>query len=140
MREVDGNPGPRALDMKNSDCFSTDLEEGLREFRDSVHAASDRPGSFWERQHQSIMNRLDERKLPAKRSPTLLGASTALVILICCFFLLIQSSKAPTPDLAAGSDQILLIEVERALNRNSAEALAPAAMIEHEFEKVDKRY
>ena len=57
----------------------------------------------------------------------------AALVLFLCLFLFVESSKAPPPDLPAGSDQILLIEVERALDRNCPEALAPAALFNEEM-------
>jgi hypothetical protein len=127
-----------ASDGENADGISEDLKEALREFRDSIHAASDRPGFFWKKQHEAIMVGLDERVTSAKRRPVLLWGPAALVVLMCCLFFFVQNSKAPTPDLAAGSDQNLLIEVERALSQGSPTALAPAAFLENEIEQANK--
>ena len=49
--------------------------------------------------------------------------------LILCLLLFVVNSKAPTPDFAAGSDQKLLVEIERALSRQYPEAFDPATLI-----------
>jgi len=136
IKEIHRSP---ASDGEHADGISQDLKEAFRELRDSIHAASDRPGIFWKKQHEAIMVGLNERCTPAKPRPVLLWGSAALVVLIGCLFFFVQNSKAPTPDLAAGSDQNLLIEVERALNQSSPTALAPAAFLENEIEQADKK-
>ena len=139
MGEIRGICRPPASEGENADGISADLKEALREFRDSVHTASDRPGFFWKKQHEAIMSRLSDRVTPAKHRPVLLWGPAALVVLMCCLVFFVQNSKAPTPDLAAGSDQNLLIEVERALNQNNPAALAPAALLKNEIEQVNKK-
>ncbi len=67
----------------------------------------------------------------------MIWAPAAIAILLC-LFLFVEKSKAPTPDFAAGSDQMLLIEVERALHRDYPEALAPAALIAREIGRAGK--
>jgi hypothetical protein len=51
------------------------------------------------------------------------------MVILCLFFFAENSKAPPKPDLAAGSDEILLINVERALNQEYPDALAPAAFI-----------
>jgi hypothetical protein len=104
-----------------------DLEKSVRMLREFVHAAAERPEFFWIRQRNAIRTSLNKPVPAAKYRPALIGAPVALV-LILCLFLFVENSKAPTPDLAAGSDQELLIDIERALSRDHPEAFAPVAV------------
>ena len=104
------------------------LEETLRSFRDAVRASTERPDFFWRRQHNAIMERLKEPASKFRSRPALIWAPASLVLVLCLFFFA-ENSKAPTPDLAAGSDEMLLVNVERALNQDCPEALAPAGLI-----------
>ncbi len=106
-----------------------DLKEVLGIFRDSVRQMAERPDFFWRRQHNTIMVRLNQPAAKLHSHPTLFWAPAALVLMLCLFFF-VQNSKAPTPDLAAGSDQMLLINVERALSRDCPEALSAAGLID----------
>ena len=105
-----------------------DLREALRIFGDSVHQAAERPDFFWRRQHNTIMARLNHPASKIHSRPALLWVPSFLVLMLCLFFF-VQNGKAPTPDLAAGSDEILLINVERALGRDFPEALDPAGLM-----------
>ena len=107
--------------------------ESLRMFRESVRASAERPAFFWTRQRNTILARIN-KPAPSAKFRALVWAPAALVVFLC-LFLLVENSKAPPPDLAAGSDQILLIEVERALNQDYPEALAPAAVFNDEIKK-----
>ena len=122
--------------MKDTHAVDPELGEALRQFRESVHASVERPGFFWKRQHNEIMARLVSSE-PTPKSRALRLAPAALAIFLCLFFF-VESSKAPTPDLAAGSDQILLIEIERALSQDCPDALAPAGVLHDEMEKLGK--
>jgi hypothetical protein len=112
-----------------------ELGRKIQILRDSVHTAAERPDFFWKRQHNAIMSRLKKPVRAAKYPPALLWAPVALVLIICLFFF-VENSKAPTPDFAAGSDQELLIGIERALRRDYPEALAPAAVIDGEIGRM----
>jgi hypothetical protein len=115
------------------------LREGLGMLRESVHAAAERPDFFWRRQHDAIMASLNRPAPSSRYRPALLWATAAVAVVLCLFFFA-ENSKAPTPDIAAGSDQYLLIEVERTLNQDCPDALAPAALLDREIEKaVDKK-
>jgi hypothetical protein len=106
-----------------------DLDETLQIFRDAMRASAERPDYFWKCQHNTIMASL--RKPPASKShsrPALFWAPATLALVLCLFFF-VKNSKAPTPDLAAGSDEILLVDVERALSQDCPEALAPAGLL-----------
>ncbi len=110
-----------------------ELEGILHKFRDSVRAEADKPDFFWARQRNAIMSTLDKPESP-KRRRVLLWIPAAAAVLLCMLFFA-EISKAPIPDLAAGYDQDLLVEVERALNRSHPEALMPALLIIQEMEK-----
>jgi hypothetical protein len=105
-----------------------ELEGNIQVFRDSVRLAAERPDFFWKSQHNAIMARLNKQLRPAKYRPALIWAPAAALVLIMCLFFFVENSKAPTPDFAAGSDQELLIGIERALSRDFPEALAPVAV------------
>ena len=107
------------------------LEGVLHKFRDSARLEAERPDFYWARQRSVVMERLN-RPESQKRRRALLWAPAAVAVLLCLFFFT-KHSKAPTPDLAAGHDQDLLVEVERALNRNHPYALAPALLVIQEM-------
>jgi hypothetical protein len=113
-----------------------ELNEVIREYRNSVRLEADRPDFFWARQCNAIMERLHRPESPKHRR-ALLWVPAAVAVVLCLFFFA-ESSKAPTPDLAAGYDQELLIEVERALSQTYPDALAPAWLVVAEIERNNK--
>jgi hypothetical protein len=137
MRNRQGNIDSHPLleDLEDPNWSPSDLREGLETFRSSVRAAAERPEFFWKRQHFAIMKRLYEPVPPTQPRRTLAWASAGLAVLLCLFFF-VQPRKAPTPDLPAGADQTLLIEVEKALNRECPEALMPAAPLDRETDST----
>jgi hypothetical protein len=114
----------------------SELHEVIRKFRDTVRLEAERPDFFWVRQRNLIMERLHGPRSPKHRR-TLLWVPAAVAVVLCLFFFA-ENSKAPTPDLAAGYDQDLLVEVERALSRNYPDALAPALLLIPEIEQSNK--
>jgi hypothetical protein len=110
-----------------------ELHEVVREFRDSVRLEAERPDLFWMRQRNEIMEKLQKPVAPKPRR-SLLWIPAAAAVLLCLIFFA-ENGKAPTPDLAAGYDQELLVEVERALSRNQPDALLPAQLIIQEMER-----
>lgn len=121
--------------MKTPERESEALKSNLRIFRKNLWEAAEQPDAFWIRQRAGIMAKL-QRPVPAlKRRPALLWTPAAIMVGLCLFFF-VQSGKAPTPDLATGYDQKLLIEVEQALKQESSWALAPAALITEEIEQA----
>jgi hypothetical protein len=114
-----------------------EMDEILRRFHESARVVAERPNSFWAKQRSSIEERLQSPIAESTHRPALLWISAAIVILLC-LSLFVEKSKAPPPDLAAGSDQDLLVEVEQALNRDRPEALAPAALIAQEIEQANR--
>ena len=125
----------RAVDTGEPGVESEELKSDLRIFRDSLRAAAERPDAFWANQRAGIMERLRGAAAASGGRPALLWAPAAIVIVLCLFFF-VEKSKAPTPDFAAGSDQMLLIEVEQALHRNYPEALAPAVQITRQIDQA----
>ena len=113
-----------------------ELERKIQILRNSVHMAAERPESFWKSQHTAIMAKLNMQASAKNHRPALLWAPIALGLLICLFFF-VENSKAPPPDFAAGSDQELLLGIERALSRDYPEALAPVTAMDSEKEMFD---
>jgi len=131
-----GNKQGKKNNETHPEPDASDVSEVLRQFRESAHASAEKPAFFWKRQHNEIMMQLNS-PAAAPKHRELLWAPAALAILLC-LFLFVGTSKAPTPDLAAGSDQILLIEIERALSQDCPDALAPAGVLHDEMEKLGK--
>jgi hypothetical protein len=113
---------------------SDDFEEDLRMFRESIRAGAERPESFWANQRANIATKIQKPVPFLGWRPALLWAPAAIAILLC-LFLFVGKNTTPMPDLAAGADQVLLVEVEQALNRNYSEALAPAVLITWEIDQ-----
>jgi hypothetical protein len=111
-----------------------DLKNAVDMFRNSAHAVAERPELFWKRQRAVISERLHD-EVPAIRPRLTIAWSTAALAMLLCLFFFMQPIKAPTPDLPAGADQTLLIEVEKALSREYPEALMPAALTTQEPER-----
>ena len=126
------NPTKVQSDSEKLERSIEELEGVLQKFRDSLRAEADRPDFFWVRQRNAIMESLHKPKSPKHRR-ILLWVPAAAAVLLCLLFFA-EISKAPTPDLAAGYDQDLLVEVERALNRSHPNALTPALLIIEEME------
>ncbi len=109
-----------------------DLEDSLKQFRDSIHAAAERPAFFWKTQQNAIMARVSQPQ-PVRRMWVWVPATMAILM---CLFFFVENSKAPTPDIAAGSDQNLLIDIERALDQDCPDALAPASLLGGEIDRA----
>ena len=105
------------------------LKEAIEGFRNSVHAAAEKPTLFWQRQHAAIMSKIQESMLGTNSHARLLWIPAAVIVLLC-FLFFARANKQPKPDLPAGSDQILLVEIERALNQECPEALVPVPSID----------
>jgi hypothetical protein len=120
--------------MNTSESEFDELKEELRIFSESIRAGAERPETFWTSQRAGIAAKIRKpAPLPGLRL-ALLWAPT-LIVAVLCLFLFVEESKAPTPDFAAGADQILLVEVEQALHRNCPEALAPAKHITRQIDR-----
>jgi hypothetical protein len=112
------------------------LQDALRTFRTSAHTAAERSNSFWVKQRADIAARLQQ---PVERinRPAIAWIS-AVIIALLCLSMFINKPDLPAAEFAGGSDQQLLIEVERALSRKCPEALAPASAISQEIENYDR--
>jgi len=135
-REKSNIPESNSSHDREMDLEFGDVQDVLQSVRDTHHLAAEKPEFYWIKQHDAIIEKLDTPALvPSSkfRFAYLLAPATA-VLLLCLFFFSVES-KAPTPDYAAGYDQDLLIEVERALSRNYPLALRPAALLAREIEQ-----
>src|SRR5687768_6936360 len=95
-----------------------------------ARAAADRPEDFWERQRLGVNARLaqgktDRRWLAAR-------ASAAVIIVALGLVLLTKSQRQPISDFVAGSEQDLLVDVERSLHRSVPAGFEPAMLPAHE--------
>jgi hypothetical protein len=131
-------PKLRALGGQEPERGSEELENGLRMFGESLRAAAEKPDAFWTNQHTRIAAKLQHPVPVFGRRPALVWAP-AVIMVVLCLFLFVQSSNAPTPDFATGYDQNLLIEVEKALDQDCPDALAPAALINKEIDQAWER-
>lgn len=106
-----------------------DLKDVVKAYRNSVCEAAERPEHYWRRKQGEILQSLN-RPGPVNRVRTVLAwAPAALMAILCLLFFAQNSPAPPKPDLAGGSDEILLINVERALGRDCPDALAPVGLI-----------
>jgi hypothetical protein len=109
------------------------FERELRGFGQSLRAASEKPDSFWISQRALIRESL-RRTAPATRRRAVYVWAPAAAVLVMCFFWFRAPRTIPTPDIATGFDQRLLVEVEQALKQSSPEALSRAGLITGEMQ------
>ena len=128
-------PPARGKEAPEAMPESEELKGEFQLFKESVLASAERPNAFWAAQRARIAAKLQSPVSAPSYRPALLWISAAMVVLLS-LTLFVENSKAPTPDFAAGSDQELLVEVERALNQNYPEALAAAALIAPELNEA----
>jgi len=130
------SPQQHASHEKPMDDEFGDLQDVLQAVRDSHYAASERPDHYWKYRHDAIMNKLDT-PTPAPVSKFQLAYLwiPAAAVVLLFLFSPAENSNARVPDIAAGYDQDLLIEVERALSRTYPLALKPAALLAQEIEQ-----
>jgi hypothetical protein len=112
----------------------SDLQDVLKTFRNVHHAAADRPVFYWKSLHGTIMKKIEAPMAFSKFRHPLLWAPAAAALLFCLFFFS-TVKKTPIPDIAAGYDQDLLIEVDRALSRDCPAALEPIEILAREMER-----
>ncbi len=104
------------------------LERALRDLPEAVRAASDRPQIFWQRQRAAIRSRIAVHE--ASRQSWIGFAWATLGSLILLAALLLSGAKnLPKPQAQLDPDQELLLAVERAVQSNVPESLAPAALL-----------
>ena len=129
-------PKTRASREREMDLEFENLHDVLEAMRESHHTVAEKPEFYWKKQHNAILGKLDApATAPAlKFRFAYLWFPVVAVVLLCLYFFP-ENGKAPTPDLAAGYDQDLLVEVDRALGRNYPLALKPAALLAQEIEQ-----
>lgn len=132
QRRKERIPKFRAIDSGELQQESGELQSCIRALRDSLHAAAEKPDAFWAGQRTAILKSFRHSEQASWLKPVLLWAPASILVLVC-LFLFTGKSKLPAPDFAAGADQNLLVDVERALYRNYPEALAPAAALVQEI-------
>jgi hypothetical protein len=102
------------------------LRRATGALRDFARTQGDRPEDFWTRQRSSAASRISGRAA----SPLTWAAVAAAVL---AAMLLQKPRPAPPAMPATDSDQALLVSVERAVNRQVPQALAPAALLTQEI-------
>jgi hypothetical protein len=113
-----------------------DLHDVLEIMRESHNIAAEKPAFYWKRQHNAILAKLDAPAVaPALKFRFAYLCVPAVAVVFLCLYFFPENGKAPSPDLAAGYDQDLLVEVDRALSRNYPLALKPAALLAQEIEQ-----
>ncbi len=130
-------PEPEPMDSLGLEREWKDLEDTLREFRDSAHAAAERPETFWESQRSAISMKLQHPVQASWCRPAWIWVPVAAGVLLC-LFLFVEQGQAPIPDFAAGSDQELLTDVERSLDQQYPAALEPITLITGEMEQDEQ--
>jgi len=128
MQERKNRTAPTHKDI-NPEQNLGDMKDALEMFRNSVQRAADKPELFWKRQRTAILSKLTESRPTSNCRPFFFGVPAAGAVLLCVFFFG-KPGKTPIPDLAAGADQNLLVDVERALNQEFPEAFAPVSLLD----------
>lgn len=124
---------PTAILEKEIETKCSDLRDVLKSFRDAHCAAAERPVFYWESRREAIMKKIQAPvSCSIFRRPQLWIPAAA--VLLFCLIIFLPDRTIPVPDIAAGYDQELLIEVERALNRNYPAALRPVDILAREIE------
>ena len=131
-RASDGTHSLHIVDGGEPGSESELFKEGIQAFRDSLRAAAEKPDAFWTRQSAAISQSLRHPEPASWQKPALIWAPASIIVL-ACLFLFNGKSELPDPDFAAGADQNLLVDVERALYQDCPEALAPAATLVQEI-------
>jgi len=133
-REEYDSPQMNAVSEKEIESECSDLQDVLKTFRETHYAAAERPVFNWKSLHASIMNKLEAPVSLFKFRRSLLWIPAAAAFLFCLIFFL-PDRRTPVPDIAAGYDQYLLIEVERALSRDYPAALESIDILAGELER-----
>ena len=108
------------------------LRSAVSALRRSAQAEAEKPDAFWTRQRAAAAARSSQHLV----RPMAWVAAIAAAVLAA---MLIQEPRpvvptTPTPD----PDQALLVSVERAVNRQVPQALAPAALLAQEITRNPK--
>lgn len=109
------------------------IEQALQHFADVQRAQAHQPEHFWEEQTARIRAARAELR---PRSPVRTALVPALAVLLVFALELVprkQSQPLPPPQQAQlYSDHELLVQVERAVNNGTPEALEPLALLSEE--------
>jgi hypothetical protein len=116
-------------------ALDAEFDTAVTEFRSVLQAASRRPEGFWSTQRDSVMSKLAGRQTRPAWRVALVWTATAVFVVAGIGILLDRPQAAPPPDLAAGYDQELLIDVERSLAQEVPEPLDAAFLLTAEMER-----
>ena len=133
-REEYSGPQMNAVSEKEIETECSDLQDILKSFHDTHHNAADRSVFYWKGRHEAIMKKIRAPVLYSNFRRPFLWIPAAAALLFCLFYFL-PERRLPVPDIAAGYDQQLLIEVERALSRNYPAALESIDILARELEQ-----
>ena len=128
-----GNAGPGA-EMHLATCAECRgrlerLRSAVSALRGSAHVAAEKPDAFWTRQRSAAASRVSGRAA----SPLTWAAAVAAAVLAA---MLLQEPRPVAPAMPfPDPDQALLVSVERAVNRQVPQALAPAALLAQEISR-----
>jgi hypothetical protein len=129
-------PKMRVSHEEKMDLEFEDLHDVLEAMRESHHTVTEKPEFYWKKQHNAILAKLDAPAVaPALKFRFAYLCIPVVAVVLLSLYFFPENGKAPTPDLAAGYDQDLLVEVDRALGRNYPLALKPAALLAKEIEQ-----
>jgi len=114
------------------------LAASIRAFSDSARETSDHPAHFWTRQTAQIHSRMSL----IRSSGIGFGyrMTSALAALAIAALLLLQRAPVPRPEpqvvTGSASDHELLLEVERALQRDTPAALEPMTLLVEDINRT----
>jgi hypothetical protein len=104
------------------------LQRNLGAMPEAVRSATDLPHVFWQRQRAAIQSRIAVEEA-SRRSWAGLVWATAGSLVLLAGLLLNGAKTAPKPQAQADPDHELLLAVERAVESDVPESLAPAALL-----------
>jgi len=137
LAELLMTPDGHAPHLKECAVCRTEVE-GLRRAMDGlVLAVSERPAQFWQRQRIAIREQAGSaQRRFAGPLPTLAWAAAAAVIVVASLLVGVAPSPAP-PVVQTDRDHELLLDVERMVQSDVPQALAPAALLAHEISRQE---
>jgi len=109
--------------------LDSEFDTAVTEFRSAVRAAARRPEGFWNVQRVSVLRKVAGRPPRPAWRVALVWTTTVMFFVIGIGIMLDRPQAAPAPDLAAGYDQELLIDIERSLDREVPEPLDAAFLL-----------
>jgi hypothetical protein len=107
------------------------LAASIRAFSDAARETSDHPTHFWTRQAAQIHSRISSTRTSGMAFRYRMTSALAALAIAALLLLLRAPVPQPEPQLAIGSasDHELLLEVERALQRDTPAALEPVTLL-----------